>query len=310
MSQQPRCLIIGANGFIGSYLVDSLAANGYIVRAMDIFSSPPRFIKKDNIEIFKADLFDKHQISEALKDVDYFFHSFSATTPFSSEDDPYTDVESNLKHNVFIFEECVRAKVKKIIFISSGGAIYGHIAEEKTSTEDDVPTPISPYGICKLASENYLAYFNQKYGLDYIIYRLTNPYGPRQRVRKNQGVIPNFLDKISNNQPIMVYGDGESSRDYIFISDVANMIEKTFIKKTKHRIYNLGSGEQTTVNEIIKTLGSIKHQNLKAQYLLAPTTFMKQTKVSISRFNEEFNLKATTSLHQGLTKLLNHDNSN
>ncbi len=186
MSMQPlsETLVIGANGFIGSHLVDTLIKEGHNVRAFDRFSKPAQFKESENIEVFKGDLFQDDSLEKALEGIDYVFHSFSATTPSTADADPYTDINLNVLRNIQIFEKCVTAKVKKVLYVSSGGAIYGNIAEEKAASEKDAPQPVSPYGIGKLASEHYLAYFKRKYGLDYVVYRLSNPYGPRQNDKK------------------------------------------------------------------------------------------------------------------------------
>ena len=309
MSAEKRCLVIGANGFIGSHLVDELAEAGFSLKAFDLFNSLPQFEKSREIEVFKGDLFDPVALDKALKDVDYVFHCYSATTPYSSDDDPYTDIDRNLKRSVQIFEQCVKSKVKKVIFISSGGAIYGHVAEDRPATEEDAATPVSPYGICKLAVENYLAYFNRKHDLGYITYRLTNPYGPRQQLRNNQGVVPAFLQKIEQNKPLEVFGDGSNSRDYIYIRDATKMIAASFAKDTKYHTYNIGSGRQTTLNEIIETLKAITGQPIKVHYQNALKTFLKSSQISIDRFVDEFNILPSTGLEFGLKLTLKDRNS-
>lgn len=305
MSTQDKCLVIGANGFIGSHLVDELAESGHRVRAFDHFSRPRIFKSSPSVEILKGDFFEDVVVTEALKDIDYAFHAFSATTPFSSDSDPYSDISVNLMRNVQLFEKAVEAGVKKVIFISTGGAIYGHLAEEKVATELDAPTPVSPYGIVKLASEHYLAYFERKYGLDYRVYRITNPYGPRQITKNNQGVVPAFIDKLKHGEKIIVIGDGSSTRDYIYIKDVARLLADTFSKDSRFNTYNLGSGQQVSVNAIIETLEDIIGQKALVDYVEAPKTFLKQSRVSVERFKNEFGLDSLTPFKEGLEKTVN-----
>ena len=304
MVKNSRCLVVGANGFIGSHLVDELAEHGYKVRAFDRFSAGPQFKSSPAVEVFKADFFDDQMLTKALDDVDYVFHLFSATTPFSSDSDPYADINQNILRSVQFFEMAVEAKVKKIIFSSSGGAVYGHIAEEQEVKETDAPNPVSPYGIAKLATEYYLAYFKRKYGLDYLSYRLTNPYGPGQVTRNHQGVIPIFLSKVQNGEELTIYGDGSSSRDYIYIRDATKMMVRSFDKATRYPVYNIGSGEQTDLNTIVKTIEKIIATKAKIKYSEAPKTFLQKTRVSVDRFTEEFNLKAETSFDDGLRSML------
>ncbi len=302
MQKKANCLIIGANGFIGSHLVDGLVEAGYRVRAFDRYSRPVAFNESKKAEILKGDFFDDMVAAEALKGIDYVFHAFSVTTPFSSDSDPYSDISLNLMRNVQLFEKSVEAGVKKIIFISSGGAIYGHLAEEKMATEEDAPTPVSPYGIVKLASEHYLAYFQRKYNLDYRVYRATNPYGPRQITKNNQGVVPAFIDKIKRGEKIVVIGDGNSTRDYIYIKDVVRLLVRTFNEESKFNTYNIGSGQQTSVNTIIETLEEIIGKKALVEYVEAPKTFLKHSRVSVERFKNEFGLDKLALFKEGLTK--------
>ena len=292
-------MVLGANGFIGSHIVDALSGAGYAVRAFDRFGTSEQFEMADNIEIVRGDLYEESTLADALKNTDYVFHCFSATTPYSSDNDPISDVEKNLLPSIKIFEQCVRAKIKKVVFISSGGAIYGPIAEEKAASEDDAASPVSPYGINKLAIEGYLAYFKRKHGLDYVAYRLSNPYGPRQVTRNNQGVVPTFIEKMSKQEEITVVGNGEASRDYVYIGDIGSMISGSFAH-AKQGIYNLGKGEQASLNDIITALSSTLGTEPVIRRVEEPKTFLKHAGLSTKRFEEEFGLRAETSLQEGL----------
>ncbi len=299
-------LVIGANGFVGSYIVDHLARHENVaVRAFDRFSRPTEFITRENIEIFKGDILSDIDLDNALKGVDYVLHSFSATTPFISDENPYIDISNNLERSVRIFELCVKHGVKKIGFVSSGGAVYGVAAEQGVVTEDTTPRPVSPYGINKLSIEHYLEYFKRKHGIDYTVYRLTNPYGPRQRVNKNQGVIPTFITKILDRDEITVLGDGSASRDYIYMDDAARMIADTLVLSCPHSVYNVGSGIQTTLNDIIDAIkSSTAIKEVKTTHIQAPPTFLERTSVSVQRYNEDFGPAVLTPFSEGIQKSL------
>ncbi len=301
MSDIKTCLVLGANGFVGSYIVEELAKHENVqVRAFDRFSRDPQFEQAENIEVCKGDFFNNDDIQRALDGVDVIMHSFSATNPFVSDSNPYLDITDNLLRSVQIFDMCIAAGVQKIGFISSGGAVYGSMAEQKIMTEEDSPLPVSPYGISKLAIEHYLEFFKRKYGTQYVVYRLSNPYGPRQLLKNNQGVIPAFLGKIKNHEAITVFGDGTSSRDYIFARDAANMITKSFMAPNQHPVYNIGRGEQTSLNDIISALKDLSHSEVTVNYQETPKTFLQRTGVSIQRFEAEFGKQAFTSMRDGL----------
>jgi len=301
------CLVLGANGFIGSHLVDELVEAGYKVRAFDRFSqSEPKFKASKQVEIVAGDIHHRTTLQKSLKNVDYVFHCFSATTPYSSDNDPFSDIDNNLKPSVTIFQECVAAKVKKIMYMSSGGAVYGDLGGSRAITEEDVPAPVSPYGITKLGIEGYLAYFKRKFDMPYIAYRLSNPYGPRQAFRNNQGVVPAFISQIKEGKALNVYGDGNASRDYIFIRDATKMIVKSFIKDNQRPVYNIGSGKQTTLNDIISHLRTIMKEDVSVELQEAPKTFLKNTSISIDLFEQEFGRHPMTDLKSGLEQTLNH----
>lgn len=306
MSKLGLCLVIGANGFVGSHLVDELVEAGYPVRAFDRFRSPAKFNGSKEVEIVAGDIFDDIAVLGALKDAQYVFHSFSATTPFTSDSDPYSDITLNLLRNVQLFEKCVEAKVKKIMFISSGGAVYGQVAEHKQVDEADAPLPVSPYGIGKLGAEYYLAYFKRKYDLDYIAYRLTNPYGPRQSANNNQGVIPIFIDRIKSGKELVVYGDGTGSRDYIYIRDATKMMVDSFAKETEHVVYNIGSGQQTAISDIVAAIEAVMKTKAKVTHKELPRTFLQKSEVSIKRFVKEFGPAPSTPLEIGIQRTIDY----
>lgn len=301
-NNKPTCLILGANGFIGSYLVDKLAAEGFQVIAFDRFSNPAKFKDSKNISIVRSDIDNFTEIEKALEKSDAVFHCFSGTTPSTANDNPYVDININLLTTVKLLELAVEHKIKKIVFISSGGGVYGIQSEQGEVSETDRPEPVSPYGICKLAIEHYLGYYKRRYGLDHIIYRVTNPYGPRQAFKHNQGVIPVFIDSFINNKPIEVIGDLDTSRDFIYIDDVVNMIVASFSKITKYNLYNIGYGDQTTLSEIIENLEKIYNKKAVIHQQPAPETFLKRTPISIKRYISEFGAVKQTTLEDGLRK--------
>ena len=302
-------LVLGANGFIGSYLVEYLASQPHSsVKAFDRFSHGPQFDLKENIEVVKGDIFNLDDVRAALVGVTRVVHCFSATTPFTADNNPYLDLSDNLLASVKLFDLCASQGIEKVGFVSSGGAVYGSVTEHKVATEDDAPLPVSPYGISKLAIEHYLEFFKRKHGMDYTVYRLTNPYGPRQVSKHNQGVIPIFLQRIVKGEEIFIYGDGTSSRDFIYIEDAVAMIVDSFVSQNRHSVYNIGRGVQTSLNQILEEMTALTGKQPRIAYNEAPKTFLHSTGVSIDRYMDEFGERSFTSLRDGLSATIRQGN--
>jgi len=301
--KQETYLVIGANGFIGSHLVDQLAKlpNTKVV-CFDRFSRPPVFMRRPNTKLIKGDYFNKQDSEKGLENVDYVVHCFSATTPASSLANPNLDAQM-IKRNTEFFENCAKSNVKKIAFVSSAD-VYGKASEKKAATEDDRPKPTSPYGMAKLASERSLETFRIKYGQAYVAYRLTNPYGPRQIFKNGMGVIPVFIDNIKAQRKISVFGDGSASRDYIYVEDAAKMMINALIQPNRHNLYNIGSGKQTTINDLIQTLQKHFNKKIDIEYKKTPAINSKRIWVSITRFNSEFGAPELIPLEAGIAKTL------
>lgn len=297
-----NCLVLGANGFLGSHLVDSLIQRRHTIRAFDRFPDDViHFVPNPKIEMVTGDFLNRHDLAQALKDIDYVFHFISTTTPFTAEDDPLIDIETNIRMSVKLFEECVRQKVKKVIFPSTGGAMYGANAKKTPISEEALPQPISPYAIGKLTIEHYLHYFERKHTLASVVFRISNPYGERQALNSKQGVIPIFLEHIARSEPITVLGDGSMVRDYIYIKDVAEMIAGSFMH-SKQNLYNLGSGQGVSVNELIAHIQKVVGKPLKITHQPNLPTFIERVVLDASRFQKEFHLQPQTSLHDGIQK--------
>jgi UDP-glucose 4-epimerase len=299
-------VVLGANGFVGSHIVDRLASVPESqIYCFDRFLRPQSFRPAPNVHAISGDFFKDEDTEKALRHGGYLIHCFSSTTPRTSDDNPQADIDL-LKRNVRIFEDAISLGAEKIVYISSGGAVYGRSGEEADATEEVVALPVSPYGIAKLASEHYLEYFNKKHGTPYIVHRLTNPYGPRQLFKNGQGIIPAFLEKINNGEAITVFGDGESTRDYIYIEDAVEMISRSLLENNRYSTYNIGSGSQTSQNEIIKLLSKYVRSDIEVNYEDTPDTFLRRTNISIDRYENEFGKPKITSFEDGLVRTIKY----
>ncbi len=297
-----RCLVLGANGFIGSHLVDSLAEAGHVVRAFDRFSdNTTRFNQHKNIEQLSGDFLNRADLEMAVQDMEYVFHFISTTTPITADADPLIDVDTNIRMSIELFQICATStNIKKVIFASTGGSIYGLNSAEHID-ESVTPLPFSPYAIGKLTIEHYLRYFEKKHGLASLIYRISNPYGERQSLAHKQGVIPIFLQHIAKGEAVTVLGDGSMIRDYIYVKDIAQMITGSFEKATQ-RLYNLGGGHGTSISELITVIEQVLHKTVATKSQPSPPTFVQSSTLNTNRFEEEFGLKPTVNLEQGILK--------
>ena len=246
-------LLIGGNGFIGSHISDILIKNNHKVRVYDLFMEKYRSpLKEVDYRIYPID--DLNALYEAMLDIDVVFHLASSTVPSTSILDPLLDVNGNLVSSINILNTAVRAKIKKIIYFSSGGAIYGSVNGH--INEQNELNPISSYGIIKSTIEKYFILYGKKYNIETVIFRPSNPYGPRQGHFIAQGVISTFLKKLSNNEAISVFGTGENMKDYIYIEDLALICYKITISE-KSGIFNVGTGVGTSINQIIDIIKSV-----------------------------------------------------
>jgi UDP-glucose 4-epimerase len=247
-----RILITGGAGFIGSHLADKLLQLNHEVFVLDDLSSGDLNNLSSRCKFFEAEICDKNSISEIFEKIkpDVVYHLAAQINVRKSITDPVLDAEINTIGTLNILNECVKHKVEKIIFSSSGGAIYRD-DNDFLKTENSVIQPASPYGISKWTGEQYIKFYKEIYGLDYTILRLSNVYGPRQNSKGEAGVISIFINNIKDNKSLTVFGTGEQIRDYIYVEDVANAME---LSLRVSGIFNVSTGKETTVNQLVNKI--------------------------------------------------------
>lgn len=294
-------LVVGGNGFIGSHVVDALVSRGNQVAAFDRFGrSGPQFTAPGVLPV-AGDFLNADDVARAVAGRELVVHMLSTTDPASAENDPTVDVRTNLLSTIDLLTACADAGVRRVVFASTGGAIYGD-QPRSVFSEEDPTLPVSPYAIGKLAIEHYLRYFRRKRGLASTVVRISNPYGPRQNPAKRQGVIPIFLRRLADGQPVTVYGDGSMVRDYVYVSDVAEMVADITLGEPEHEVYNLGSGTGYSLAEIIRSIEDVTGLPLARHHHPAPSTFVDHVTLATERFEREFPSRPTTTLAEGIRR--------
>jgi UDP-glucose 4-epimerase len=265
-----KCVVFGGGGFIGSAIVDRLLVEGHTVRIFERPLTPPYRIFKENeaAEWITGDFLNVDDISNAILGMDIVMHLVSFTLPKTSNDDLVYDVQTNLIATIQLLNAMVAHKIRKIIFISSGGTVYG--TPRYVPIDERHPTdPMVSYGITKLAIEKYILMFKRMHGIQANILRVANPYGPRQRVETAQGAVSVFLHKALKNQPIEIWGDGNVTRDYIYISDVADAFLRAVEYSGEESVFNISSGVGTSLNYLVELIGEVLGRKLECHHLAA-----------------------------------------
>lgn len=261
-------LIFGGGGFIGSTIADRLLAEGYALRIFEHPRVQPyrKFKGDEAVEWIAGDLSSMHDVSDAIQGVDSVLHLVSTTLPKNSNDDPIYDVQSNVVASLHILNAMVTHRVGNIVFISSGGTVYGNPlylpVDEKHPTN-----PVVSYGITKLAIEKYLQMYERLHGIKAITLRVANPYGERQRIETAQGAVGVFLYHALRDLPIEIWGDGSVTRDYIHVSDVAEAFVQVLHYTGEERLFNVSSGVGASLNALIGNLEEVLGKSIARHYL-------------------------------------------
>jgi UDP-glucose 4-epimerase len=298
-----NCLVLGGAGFIGSHLVDALVAEGHFVRVFDLPNVTLHNLQQsmDSIEIVHGDFENIAAVLPLLDSIDVVVHLVSTTLPGTSNANPGYDMETNVVGTIRLLEEAAKRGVRKIVFPSSGGTVYG-IPQFLPISEDHPTNPICSHGIGKLAIEKYLALFNHMYGLDYTVLRFGNPYGPRQRIRSVQGAIAVFLGHVLQNENITIWGDGSVRRDYFFISDLVSACIRAIKSETSSKVFNIASGESVSLNEILSIIEEITGRVPKVTYHLPRKLDVAVNCLDVTRAQRELHWNPEIPLKEGIAR--------
>lgn len=298
-----RCVIFGGGGFIGSHLAEALVKNKYSVV---IFSRKSENALKNlanvinDVQFIEGDFNDINAVKKAIAADDIVFDLIASSVPFSSTQTPIEEINHHIFSHVRFIEACCKKNVKKIVFASSGGGVYGN-KKKLPISEDELLEPISPHAIGKIAIEYYLNYYSKMYGVSYIIYRLSNPYGPRQIAEKGFGIVPTLFSHAIKNTPPILFDHGNLVRDFIFIEDLVSAIIQSFDKENKFNLYNIGNGRGTSIKDLWEMIKKITGTNIKPNFQLKRPFDIQTVVLDTKRFEKEYNWKPVTKLEIGLT---------
>ncbi len=297
------CIIFGGAGFIGSHIADDLLSHKLNVTVFDKLYASRKNVAHiiDKIKFLEGDFNNKIDIGDALRGHDYAVHLVSSTLPADSNLNPVYDVESNLVSTLHFLESCVINSISKVIFISSGGTVYG-IPKSIPINENHPTQPTCSYGITKLAIEKYLGLYKELKGLDYSILRFSNPFGERQNLHLPQGLIVHLLYKIKNNNPIEIWGDGKVIRDYFYIKDGIKSVYKAIKYNGKIPMFNISSGKGMSINQILDKFRKILKLDFEIKYLPARKFDVPVNILDNRLARKILNWKPETSIEDSLKK--------
>ncbi|MFW5437703.1 NAD-dependent epimerase/dehydratase family protein [Paenibacillus apiarius] len=296
-------LVLGGNGFIGSNLCQELLRKNHNVRILDRSIKNNNIHYLSNVEFIEFDYVQTQDFTPYLKGIDIVFHLICTTIPSTSNENKIFDIKTNVCPTIQLLDDIVKLGKIKIVFLSSGGTVYGDTQLDMIP-EEHALNPICSYGIQKLTIEKYFQFYNHEYGLDYNTVRLSNPYGRGQDGRKGQGVIPIFLNKILKEEEIQIWGDGLTIRDYIYIDDVTDALCKLLHYSGQQKVFNLGSGTGHTLVDIIEAISMETLKTAHIRYLDARSIDVKRNVLDISKIEKELIWRPKVSLNEGIHKLL------
>lgn len=256
-------LVLGGNGFIGSNVVRGLLAAGHAVRVLDLRRAPALEPGPGRLEIVEGDFTNRSLTDRALDGAKAVVHLASVTLPQTGTDDPVYDVTENLVGTLRMLECCATRGVRRVVFSSSGGTVYGRLRQIPVP-EDHPQDPINSYGIVKLGIEKYLQLFAHLGRLDPIILRISNPFGPGQFTRGAQGAVAVALGALARGEAFHLWGDGSVVRDFIYVDDVVRaFLAALDMPRGEPLVFNIGSGRGTSLAEILEACQRVTGRTLR-----------------------------------------------
>jgi UDP-glucose 4-epimerase len=304
MPESLTCVVFGGSGFLGQRLSKTLVEQGHHVRSVSRTGRPRGDVQAwwAQVEWHSADL-GTQNAAPALAGAELVFHLASSTYPSTSNTDSAFDLESNLIGSVRMLDSVLEYGVKRVVFVSSGGTVYG-VPHQNPIPETHPTDPICSYGIHKLAVEKYLHLHRSLNHLDSIILRVSNLYGEYQRLDRPLGAVSHFIDRAFKGIPIDIWGDGSIRRDFVHVDDVVDALHRTITYRGPEYLFNIGSGRSVSLNELVQMIGRRLNRDIRVNYQPARSFDVHENVLDISRAANELGWKPAIRLEAGVDRMI------
>ncbi|MFC6339034.1 NAD-dependent epimerase/dehydratase family protein [Pseudomonas sp. CCM 7891] len=308
MADAPLVLITGGAGFIGSHLVDALLARGYAVRVLDNLSTGKRCnlpLENPRLELLEGNVADAALVARAAVGACAVVHLAAVASVQASVDDPVSTHQSNFIGSLNVCEAMREAGIKRVVFASSA-AVYGNNGESASIDEQTSKSPLTPYASDKLASEHYFDFYRRQHDLEPVVFRFFNIFGPRQDPSSPySGVISIFSERAQKGLPITVFGDGEQTRDFMYVEDLVDVLVQA-IETTDAPLgaINVGWNQTTTLKQVLEALVEVVGDLPAVSYTAARSGDIRYSRANNQRLLASFKLPEPTPMKVGLARLL------
>lgn len=295
-----RVLVTGGAGFIGSHVVDRLLAEGFQVTVLDDLSHGKRENLDPAAELIVGDIRDAEMVDQIVsRGFDAIVHLAAQKSVMQSMRNPRQDADINILGTLNLLASAIKHGVQRFSFASTGGALYGE-TDQRPTREDHHTNPESPYGMSKLAGETYIRHAARNSDLRVAILRLANVYGPRQDSSGEGGVVAIFCEKAKANEPVLIFGDGDQTRDYVYVGDVADAFVLSLAAAAKSIVANIGTGVETSVNDLAASVGSVNGSLLRTSTQPARPGEIRFSALDNRHARETLGWTPRTSIEEGL----------
>jgi UDP-glucose 4-epimerase len=295
----PHALVTGGAGFIGSHIVDALIARGWKVSIVDDFSTGDRGNLNAEATLYEMDVNDAATLVRELRP-DLISHHAAQISVRTSVADPAADAERNIVASLRLSQAAAETKVKRFVFASTGGAIYGEPIRVPQD-EEHPQRPLSPYGCAKLSVEHYLEYFRAVHGLSCVALRYANVYGPRQNAHGEAGVVAIFAERLLRGDEAVINGDGEQTRDFVYVSDVVDA-NLAAAEAEWQGSFNVGTGVETSINELYAAMAAAAGVDRPARHAEAKAGEQTRSVIDGSRLRALAKLPEPVALRDGIAR--------